>query len=105
MCRLNELQTKVSDLESETDRLSQALEAQKAATIEVQTAATKKVEEVSRDLQKKVLNCRNLVALFFLNGRHNQASEIEQLRNKLRQYSDYDEIKRELEIMKVGVHG
>lgn len=79
--RLNELQTKVSDLESETDRLSQALEAQKAATIEVQTAATKKVEEVSRDLQKK-------------------ASEIEQLRNKLKQYSDYDEIKRELEIMK-----
>ena len=65
MCRLNELQTKVSDLESETDRLSQALEAQKTATIEVQTAATKKVEEVSRDLQKKVLNCRNLVALFF----------------------------------------
>lgn len=68
MYRLNELQTKVSNLESETDRLSQALEAQKAATIEAQTAAAKRVEEVSRDLQKKVLNCRNLVALFFPKG-------------------------------------
>ena len=30
-----------------------------------------------------------------------QSIEIEQLRAKLKQYSDYDELKRELEIMKV----
>lgn len=30
-----------------------------------------------------------------------QAAEVEQLKLKLKQYSDYDEIKRELEIMKV----
>ena len=31
-----------------------------------------------------------------------QAIEVEQLRSKLKQYSDYDEVKRELEIMKVS---
>lgn len=31
-----------------------------------------------------------------------QTSELESLRTRLRQYDDYDEIKRELEIMKVG---
>jgi homeobox protein cut-like len=31
-----------------------------------------------------------------------QASEIETLRNKVKQFGDYDEIKRELEIMKVS---
>ncbi|KAI0697242.1 CASP C terminal-domain-containing protein [Cytidiella melzeri] len=71
--RLQELQAKVSELESETDRLSNALKAQKAATTEAQAAAAKKVEETS---------------------------EVDQFRQKLKQYSDYDEIKRELEIMK-----
>jgi homeobox protein cut-like len=31
-----------------------------------------------------------------------QASEIETLRSKVKQFGDYDEIKRELEIMKVS---
>lgn len=31
-----------------------------------------------------------------------QALEIESLRSKVKQFGDYDEIKRELEIMKVG---
>lgn len=30
-----------------------------------------------------------------------QSAEVDQLKSKLRQYDDYDEIKRELEIMKV----
>ncbi|GJE95498.1 CASP C terminal-domain-containing protein [Phanerochaete sordida] len=79
--RLKELQVKVTELESETDRLSHALEVQKAATLEAQAKAQKQAEEITRDLQKK-------------------SSEADQLRQKLKQYSDYDEIKRELEIMK-----
>lgn len=31
-----------------------------------------------------------------------QRSECDNLKNRLKQYGDYDEIKRELEIMKVG---
>jgi len=31
-----------------------------------------------------------------------QAAEVEQLKSRLKQYSDYDEIKRELDIMKVS---
>ena len=51
---MKELQEKVTDLESETDRLSEALDAQKATTVEAQSAAAKQLEEVSRELQKRV---------------------------------------------------
>jgi len=34
-----------------------------------------------------------------------QASEIETLRSKVKQFGDYDEMKRELEIMKVSCPG
>ncbi|KAI0775656.1 CASP C terminal-domain-containing protein [Trametes elegans] len=79
--RIKEYESKVAELESETDRLSQALEAQKKATEEAQAATAKKVEELTKEVQKR-------------------SAEVEQLRSKLKQYSDYDEIKRELEIMK-----
>ncbi|KAI0789119.1 CASP C terminal-domain-containing protein [Abortiporus biennis] len=79
--RHQDLEDKITELESETDRLSQALESQKSLTAEVQTALSKKAEETSRELQTKT-------------------SEIELLKTKLKQYNDYDEIKRELEIMK-----
>ncbi|RDX55044.1 hypothetical protein OH76DRAFT_1397388 [Lentinus brumalis] len=79
--RMQEYEIRIADLESETDRLSQALEAQKLATEAAQAAASKRVEELGREVQKK-------------------AAEVDQLKTKLKQYSDYDEIKRELEIMK-----
>ncbi|KAJ3550102.1 hypothetical protein NM688_g5108 [Phlebia brevispora] len=79
--RVKQLEAKVAELESETDRLSAALDAQKKATTEAQAAAAKKAEETSRELQKK-------------------DGEVSQLRQKIKQYGDYDEIKRELEIMK-----
>ena len=44
-----------------------------------------------------VVCCRNQASF------HGQVEEIEQQKQKLKQYSDYDEIKRELEIMKVIV--
>ncbi|TBU47626.1 CASP C terminal-domain-containing protein [Dichomitus squalens] len=79
--RITEYETKIADLETETDRLSQALEAQKAAAEEAQSAASKKIDELGREIQKK-------------------AAEVDQYKAKLKQYADYDEIKRELEIMK-----
>ncbi|EJF65373.1 hypothetical protein DICSQDRAFT_50703 [Dichomitus squalens LYAD-421 SS1] len=79
--RITEYETKVADLETETDRLSQAFEAQKAAAEEAQSAASKKIDELGREIQKK-------------------AAEVDQYKAKLKQYADYDEIKRELEIMK-----
>ena len=76
------MESKTTELETETDRLSQALEAQKVTTNEAQAAAVKKVDELGREVQKRV-------------------AEVEQLKSKLKRYADYDEIKRELEIMKV----
>ncbi|KXN91033.1 Protein CASP [Leucoagaricus sp. SymC.cos] len=75
------LEAQVSELETEMERLSRALEQQRSVSTETETATSKKVEEFSRELRKK-------------------ASEIDQLKQKLKQYHDYDEIKRELEIMK-----
>ncbi|KAI0733144.1 CASP C terminal-domain-containing protein [Fomitopsis betulina] len=79
--RIKEYQFKVAELESETDRLSRALDTQKLATTDANAVAFKKAEDAARELQKK-------------------SAEIDQLRAKLKQYGDYDELKRELEIMK-----
>ncbi|KDR75195.1 hypothetical protein GALMADRAFT_249156 [Galerina marginata CBS 339.88] len=79
--RVKALEAQISDLESETETLSRSIETQKQKTSEVEALGQKKVEDLSKELQKKF-------------------SETEQLRSKLKQLSDYDEIKRELEIMK-----
>lgn len=79
--RVQGLESQISDLDVETERLSRALEQQRTASTESEVTLNKKVEEFSRELQKKT-------------------SEIDQLKQKLKQYLDYDEIKRELEIMK-----
>ncbi|PPR05860.1 hypothetical protein CVT26_010140 [Gymnopilus dilepis] len=75
------LESRIADLESETEILSRSVDVQKQRTAEVEAAGQKKVEELSKELQKR-------------------ESDAEQLRAKLKQLSDYDEIKRELEIMK-----
>lgn len=52
--RIKEYETKIAELESETDRLSQALEVQKAAAEQAQTVASKKADELGREIQKRV---------------------------------------------------
>ena len=52
--RIKDYQAKVAELESETDRLSRALDAQKLATAEAIAAASKKAEDAGRELQKRV---------------------------------------------------
>ncbi|THH03436.1 hypothetical protein EW145_g6255 [Phellinidium pouzarii] len=75
------LEIQISELTSESERLSRVLEAQKASGMETETALRKKIEEKERGLTLR-------------------DSEVLNLRQKLGQYSDYDEIKRELDIMK-----
>ncbi|CCM01147.1 uncharacterized protein FIBRA_03195 [Fibroporia radiculosa] len=79
--RVQDLENKITELEAEIDQLSQALEAQKSMYIDSQAMAVKNIEEIAKESQTK-------------------SGEIEQLKQKLKNYSDYDEIKRELEIMK-----
>lgn len=47
------LETRISELETETERLSLALEAQKANTAHAEAAGTKKVEEMANELRRK----------------------------------------------------
>lgn len=72
----------MSDLQTEASRLMRSLETQKDAFEAERAELVKRVEAFERDQQ--VLN-----------------AEIEQARDKIKQFADYDEVKRELEIMKV----
>ncbi|KAJ7594300.1 CASP C terminal-domain-containing protein [Mycena floridula] len=75
------LRSQVADLEAEVGRVSGALEAQKTATAQAVSVSSRKLEDLSKEIS-------------------NKAAEITQLKQRLKQYHDYDEIKRELEIMK-----
>ncbi|PBK91487.1 hypothetical protein ARMGADRAFT_1106045 [Armillaria gallica] len=79
--RAKSLQAQVTEYEAEMERTSQTLEVQKAAALELEAHIKKTSEDFAKEIQKK-------------------ASEIDALRNRLKQYNDYDEIKRELDIMK-----
>ncbi|KAF8070611.1 CASP C terminal-domain-containing protein [Lyophyllum atratum] len=79
--RVKSLEAHVADLEGESERMSRALEAQKVLTSKIDAASAKKTDDLSKEIQKKV-------------------AEVDQLKQKMKRYSDYDEIKRELEIMK-----
>ncbi|KAF5322540.1 hypothetical protein D9619_001570 [Psilocybe cf. subviscida] len=79
--RVKNLVSQVANLEDETETLSRSLEAQKLKVSEIEADGRKRVDELAKELAKKT-------------------SEVEQLRQKLRGLDDYDEIKRELEIMK-----
>lgn len=100
--RVRALESQVHELESETAKLLHAFETQKTLTAEAETLVRKKTEEAAKDLAQKV-SCR----LRCLPGREadsceiRQASETDAFKQKIKQYSDYDEVKRELEIMKV----
>ncbi|KAF8973105.1 CASP C terminal-domain-containing protein [Flammula alnicola] len=79
--RFKALESQIAALESETETLSHSIESQKVRTSEVEAIGQKRAEDLTKELQKKSL-------------------EADQLRTKLKDLSDYDEIKRELEIMK-----
>ncbi|TFY71941.1 hypothetical protein EVG20_g1056 [Dentipellis fragilis] len=79
--RVQDLKSQVANLEYETDRLSQLLDTQKTATAEAEAFALKKAEGTVKELSEK-------------------ATEVERLKQTLKGYADYDEVKRELEIMK-----
>lgn len=92
------LESQIAELERETESLSRSLESQKTRTSEVEAAGQRKADDLNKEVQKRV---GFLISTSSTNAYLQQSSEIDQLKAKLRTLSDYDEIKRELEIMKV----
>ncbi len=82
-CRVTTLETQISELEAEASRLLKALDSLKEAKAESERTEKKRAEESAKEIVT-------------------QSAEIESLRSKVKQFADYDEIKRELEIMKVN---
>ena len=80
--RTKRLESQLADAESECARLSRTLDQVKAERERIQAEATSRREEVERELGMT-------------------KNELEVAKGKIRLYADYDEIKRELEIMKV----
>lgn len=84
MNRVKAQEDQIAELEAEASRLLRALDQAKDGKAEAERAEKRRAEEAARELAS--VN-----------------AEIENLRARAKQFSDYDEIKRELEIMKVGV--
>ncbi|GJJ06327.1 hypothetical protein Clacol_000518 [Clathrus columnatus] len=79
--RVHSLETQLSEAEAECTRLSKALDTQQQTALQLELTFERKLNEATKK-----------IGAFDL--------EVENLKKKLRQYSDYDEIKREVEIMK-----
>ena len=82
MTRVKSLENQISELEAEASRLLRALDSIKEAKAESERELKKKAEDSTKEI-------------------NNLSTEIEGLKAKVKQFGDYDEIKRELEIMKV----
>ena len=80
--RIQTLESQITELQNETTRLLSTLEAQKNTVEEYQVQRSKMETEYTRQTKKL-------------------EQEISALKEKVAQYADYDEIKRELEIIKV----
>ena len=80
--RVETLEAQVSDLQNEASRLIRSLDAQKEQFDVDRAELSKKVEALEKEQTSK-------------------DSEIASFKDKMKQYQDYDELKRELEIMKV----
>lgn len=94
------MEAQIQDLEAEVRGLSHSLDGQKSRMADVESASQKRIDDLTKDLSKKVhLFLRNKRLMFLMV--YLQSSENEQLKTKLKNLGDYDEIKRELEIMKV----
>ncbi|GAA5968216.1 hypothetical protein JCM8115_006159 [Rhodotorula mucilaginosa] len=79
--RVETLEAQVSDLQNEASRLIRSLDAQKEQFDVDRAELSKKVEALEKEQVSK-------------------DSEIASFKEKMKQYQDYDELKRELEIMK-----
>jgi homeobox protein cut-like len=79
---IQNLESQITELQSETTRLLSTLETQKTTIENYQEQSAKMEAEYTRQTQKL-------------------QQEIFTLKEKVVQYADYDEIKRELEIIKV----
>jgi len=79
--RIQTLESQITELQNETTRLLSTLEAQKNTIEEYQVQRSKMETEYTRQTKKL-------------------EQEISALKEKVAQYADYDEIKRELEIIK-----
>ncbi|KAK9899091.1 hypothetical protein P389DRAFT_43741 [Cystobasidium minutum MCA 4210] len=79
--KVKSLEMQIADLQSEAERLLRSLDLQKEEAERQKDQASKREKELSKSSEAT-------------------RAELETLREKVKQYSDYDEVKRELEIMK-----
>lgn len=82
--RVAALESQISDLQTEATRLIRSLDTQKDLAESQRKEMERKVEDLSRERDARV-------------------KEVDGYKEKVKQYADYDEVKRELDIMKVGL--
>jgi len=77
------LESQISDLQTEASRLIRLLDEQKDLADKERKEGGRKVDELTKEKTAK-------------------AKEVDDLKERVKQFADYDEVKRELEIMKVS---
>lgn len=80
--KVKSLEQQIADLQSEAERLLRSLDLQKEEAEKQKQLALKREQDLTKNSETS-------------------KAELDNLREKVQQYSDYDEVKRELEIMKV----
>jgi homeobox protein cut-like len=84
LSRVTILESQITELESEASRLIRSLDVQKELLETERAESGKRIEALEKDQAEK-------------------DKEIESCKERLKQFGDYDELRRELEIMKVGL--
>lgn len=100
--RITQLESQTSDLQAEITRLLASLDEQQQEVSETQRTHTRKLDETERKLQAQVSLTISAVFDPVIDPiRTLQTAEIIFLKGKNAKMADYDEIKRELDIIKV----
>ncbi len=99
--RVKSLENHISELEAQAARLMRALESEKTARSDAERTMQRKAEEASKELATQVRHGSISIMRSLAEPCPVQSTELEHLKSRMKQYSDYDELKRELEIMKV----
>lgn len=107
--RVKALESQISELESEASRLLKGLETEKDGKRKLDRDLSRRIDELTKDIAAKVRPSSQQARHFQGRGESAdvrilsaQNTEIEGLRERAKQYNDYDDLKRELEIMKVS---
>lgn len=100
---MNGNRNETAQQDAEVTKLIKDVETYKDMFQKTETRLSKKIKELTAE-KKTLVSMDGLTEKLVLMQQMTQAEERENLKKKMKHFEDYDEIKRELQIMKVKAH-